>query len=293
MAFHEKPHKEIEIRAVTFVYPPFVTTLHAELTHEGNCLTGINCINITTQNIIYCCSGMAIQLFDVIASDINLPYKLYLMKPGSWEELVNYISAGKAEIGVQMMYATISRQKQVDYTHKVVPDIFPKLIIIRTQPLRYVVINWTFLYAMEQQLIIYVPLITIAVLVVVFLLENIGYKLNYNIGYNARESFSYINGILYQRDLGAVTPHRWPARVVSLVFALAMTVLISAYTAQLTASNIAVEHTLDFKGLKDDKVGIVYYLYVCVCVSPKLIDLKGNIPCINIVVYRNRMTMPL
>ena len=54
--------------------------------------------------------------------------------------------------------------------------------------------------------------------------------------------------------LGGLSPRRWAARFVSIVFAIGMTVFISAYTAQLTATNIENEDERNFKGLADEKV---------------------------------------
>lgn len=198
---------------------------------------------------------------------------------GSWNGIMNEIISDRADIGVSLMFFTDQRRKVVDYTHQVLPNLYSKLIVTRPSETEYVVVNFAFLRAMEQELIIYVPLITSLVVVIVFLLENIGFLLKYNRGYHAGESFSYINAILYQRDLGAINPHRWPARIVSIVFAFSMTVLISGYTAQLTASNIDVQTSSSFKGLKDTEVSyfihfILFYIFIIIKIFIALICLS-------------------
>ena len=78
--------------------------------------------------------------------------------------------------------------------------------------------------------------------------------LNYRRRYPARETLSYVNGVLFQRDLGGVLPRGLPGHVVSIVYAFGMTIMIGTYTAQLTASNISIQYKERFRGFRDRKV---------------------------------------
>lgn len=252
--------KRKPLRVATIIYSPFVLKVIPDFTLNGECLNGVTCYDEITQ-VKTCCSGMAVEMFDIIAKDLDFCYEMYITKNGTWGSLVEEVVSRRADVGVQEIFSTPERREKVDFTYRLTPNNSPKVIIIREVKPDYVIVNFTFLEAMEPRLIVYVPLITIAVVAIVFLLENIGFRLRYNKSYNIRESISYVNGLLYKRNLGGVNPRRWPARVVSITFAISMTVLISSYTAQLTASNIESKENNVFQGFADQRVSLAFLAF--------------------------------
>ena len=128
--------------------------------------------------------------------------------------MLNDVRTHKAHVAIQEIFPTIERQAVVDFTYQVTPQNIPKTILIKREK-TYVekkTVNWTFLKVMESDIIALVPVITTVVLLTIFTLENIESKVASNRRYKLRESFSYINGILYQRDLGKfinIDPPGW------------------------------------------------------------------------------------
>ena len=62
-----------------------------------------------------------------------------------------------------------------------------------------------------------------------------------------KDSLSFVNTILFQRDILGLATVEWSDRILAMTYACGMTVLISTYTATLTAENFNYEDVPEFK----------------------------------------------
>ena len=95
-------------------------------------------------------------------------------------------------------------------------------------------------------------------------MKNVVFFISKHDYYPSRETFSYVAGIAFQRDLGGKPPWKWSARLIAIVYATAMTVLMTSYTANLTANNIKESKDNKFKGFNDERVRRFYVSSLCV-----------------------------
>ena len=99
----------------------------------------------------------------------------------------------------------------------------------------------------------------ILVLTTMFIFENLMYCISrlgskyIYIYYPFREGLSYIGGIVFQRDLAGKAPLNWSARTLSIIYAVGMTIIMTSYTANLTARNISGNQDSGFKSLQKDE----------------------------------------
>ena len=263
------------MKVVTVLLEKFVFVVPKQVPKEGNCLNGIPCkINARLLGLSQpgnetvwknsCCAGAYIELFLQIVQDIKINFELYVAednnfgacKNGSWNGMIGDIHRKKAEIAMHQITVLAQRFSVVDYTHRIIAKSIPLGIVIRNgnADSQYVVINWTFIDSLNATLLIALAIATALVFFSLFLIENVGYILKYGRRYPARETLSYVNGVLFQRDLGGVLPRGLPGQVLSIVYAFGMTIMVGTYTAQLTANNISIEHKEKFKGFRDPKV---------------------------------------
>ena len=263
------------IKVVTAIFGEYVFIIPGLLPYNDICINGIPC-NVPSQNNnlttwrMGCCSGLYVELFQLVINDINIDYQVYIVadgkfgafKDGRWNGMIHELYTKRADIAMQQVTVLAQRFNVVDFTQRVFTERIPLGIVIRNIDSEYVVVNWSFIDSMNKSLLIAVAIASIIIFLVVFALENVGYVFKYGRRYSFRESLSYVNGVLFQRDLGGVLPRRWPGKVVSIVYAFGMTIMIGTYTAQLTASNIAIEENGRFNGFKDKVVRFIFYIYL-------------------------------
>ena len=271
MACSKRNHKIIKV--VTVLYGESVFIVPGLLPYNDICINGIPCNvpsqsnNLTTWRMA-CCSGLFVEIFQLVNNDINIDYQVYIVadsafgafKDGKWNGMINEIYRKRADIAMQEVTVLAQRFNVVGFTHLVYPERIPLGIVIRNIESEYVVVNWSFIESMNISLLISIAIATILIFLVVFAFENVGYVFKYSRRYSFRESLSYVNGVLFQRDLGGVLPRRWPGQVVSIIYAFGMTIMIGTYTAHLTASHIDIEENGRFNGFKDKAVRFIFYI---------------------------------
>ena len=65
---------------------------------------------------------------------------------------------------------------------------------------------------------------------------------------------TYTFGLTFQRDMGGTNPRMWSGRLVALGYASTMCIVVSLYTAGVTARSITQVVDDGFKGYEDEKV---------------------------------------
>ena len=99
--------------------------------------------------------------------------------------------------------------------------------------------SWNFLSPLTVQLMIVIMATTIFAILVISILENVGYWFEYQQKrFSTQEVMTYIYGLLFQRDIGGTNPRMWPGRLAALGYASAVTIIMSVYTARITANSI-------------------------------------------------------
>ena len=115
-------------------------------------------------------------------------------------------------------------------------------------------INWIFLSKLHLDLIVSIIVVFVVIFIFALACENLLAWILRENRFQTRDMYSYISGLLFQRDLGAKLPIFWSSRVSCICYAIAMTIIMSTYTANLTATNLVHEENDDFQGLSDEKV---------------------------------------
>ena len=263
----ENPVKSI--RVVSLLYMTFVYSIPGHVFRNGKCdPIGLPCRIPYRQSNgsktvwrLQCCNGVYIEILQRIMKEIKVSFELYIVEDsgwgslnnGTWNGMIHDVITGKADIALQQLNVNPERLQFVDFTQPVATQRDYVGIVIRKENAGRSTFDWSSIQSVPMTSFFALLSVTAVVLIVIYLLENIGYRCNYNKRYSFRDSFSYVNGLLFQRDLGAVLPRRWPGQIVAIVFAYGTTILVGLFTAQLTATNIT-EEEFQFEGFKDKVV---------------------------------------
>lgn len=257
------------IRATTTNYFPFNVILEYRPTVYGKCIVaGHLCYepkktaNKSTVWEARCCDGISVSLFQIVANELNFNFDLYLVEDGlfggidengTWNGMLGDVIYKKADIAINAFNPTKSRVSRVHFTHAYLYD---HLVFALRKPSKKEIkfINWEFVRSMESQLAVCILLSTIFSALFIVCSENVGFLIRHKPYFSTREVMTYIFGLAFQRDMGGKNPLKWGGRVAALSYAGAMTIVMTTYTAHLTAKNIQTEVIDDFKGLKDDRV---------------------------------------
>ena len=249
--------------------------MESERSELGNiiCLSGsLPCRKSGHQGswIITCCAGYVIdvgqQLFDYLGYD----WTLYIVPDNQygsfdnikcsemdhvskceWSGMINEVMQDRADIAIGALTATSHRVQVVDFTEAILLTNY--VIAYRSTPKELEFVNWKYLKSLDWTLLVSLFVALAVVCIALFVVEHLMRKVKFSNRYPAREAFSYGAGLTFQRDLAGKTPDRWSARIIAISYASALTIIMTTYTANLTATNISVAE-IEFEGLKDDKV---------------------------------------
>jgi len=210
------------------------------IAEEERCRIGRICWKIknNVRHEPLCCVGFLMDMLDALENDLAFEADLYLVEDskygeivnGSWVGLVGELESRKADIILASLNVNGKRAEVVDYS-------LPFLVNI--EPLKYLTVQ------------LWIAVLVVPILVI-FLLTQTGKSLGQK--YHWRESFTYITGLAFQRDLGGKNPTNWSSKVISLSVALFMLIIMSTYTAVLTANNVMFRRELPITGFNDDLV---------------------------------------
>lgn len=264
----------IVVRVTTVIFPPYVTFVPNEFPDETlECDYGYPCnvptvVNHTLNWKYHCCDGLAIDLFRVMAKKLSIVYHISLapdeafgvFKNGSFNGMIGQLVANEADIAIQGIEPTHKRMEYVEFTPAY---MFTHYVIVRrAKQVSKELIDWEVLSPLEPTLWVALLLSTVMMMLFLYFTENFEfYFYHYKSTseprkerFPSRESMSYVSGLMFQRDMAGKNPLNWSGRIAALGFAISMTVVMSTYTAKITANNIAEETTSGFNGITDKKV---------------------------------------
>eukprot|EP00111_Clytia_hemisphaerica_P021254 TCONS_00062572-protein len=266
-----KKYKSI-IRAVSIIDSPYLVETPHEVSEFGNtvCKEGSFPCRKATDDVgnswvIRCCAGYVIDVAEMMFDYLGYDWTLYLVPDGFtnyndvtdcvWNGLVDELISDRADVALAPLTATSHRIRVIDFTEHIITTNIA--VVSRNKPEELEFINWEFLKSLDWTLLLALLITLLIVCSALFTVEWLMRKMMRNFKktgrYPTREAFSYGAGLTFQRDLAGKTPNRWATRIIAISYAVALTIIMSTYTANLTATNIA-DATNDFKGLKDEKV---------------------------------------
>ena len=274
------PAHKTKLRVGALVDPPFTIKIRSYYNQnsEPKCEKGLLCkeaVHGSPDNHVNkweetCCIGMIMDILGIVAKDLQFLFDIYLVEDGfygdleyidgklQWNGLVKDILMDKIDVAMAPMTPTSSRSKVVDFT-----EPFMKAdISILTGEVRPIIsfINWEFLTPLEGNLRWWIVGTFVIGTVLIYILENQDLVLKritdkeVYARYRWRDGFSYFSGLTFQRDLGGKNPRKAGARVTAVAFAFGMVIIMTTYTAVLTAAKVSRESSNLFQGFQDQKV---------------------------------------
>ncbi|XP_057309039.1 uncharacterized protein LOC130647266 [Hydractinia symbiolongicarpus] len=252
-------------RVASIQYAPYCIVLPFQPVNDI-CVVGVPCLvpDITENDTKWndaCCSGMAVDLLKLISNEWKVKFELYIAEDGlfggfnngTWDGIINEVYSDNADIGIQGITPTAERSKVVDFSESFQYTYIS--IIRRTTLEKLSFINYEFLEPLDNILLVVIIISSILLHIMLFLFENVSVRLlKTGERFAWRDVFSYTTGLIFQRDIGGRNPVSSHGRLSALSFAVCMTVIMSTYTAKLTANGINNQETDDFLGIIDPKI---------------------------------------
>ncbi|XP_066929821.1 glutamate receptor ionotropic, NMDA 3A-like [Clytia hemisphaerica] len=170
-----------------------------------------------------------------------------------WNGMVNELREGRADIAIAAMTMTEARLSVIDFTENIL--VTKLAVALRNEQEHLPFINLKFVESLDWSLILALVVNSGILFVVMYALNHfLRYYHPRSNKYPIKEAFSYGAGLTFQRDLAGKTPDDWSARIVAISYAVALTIIMSTYMANLTATNVLAETYSDFKVMKDQKI---------------------------------------
>ena len=266
-------------RVVTIIDAPFTMEMPYLVVNEGGihrCESGIICrlpesvnrsVNTTSKWRYSCCIGHSIDLLNILMKRLSFSVDLYVVEDGFYGSLVNGsfngmigdVARGTADIAIAGLTITSLRSTAVDFTSPFIRQDVGIVTMSKKKELEF--INWQFVYPVDTSVIITVFLGILLGTFLTYVMENQEIVLKRLVNpkefpprYFWREGFTYYSGLTFQRDLGGKNPAEFGSRVVAIGFAFAMLVIMTTYTAVLTATKVSQKDPNPFLGIKDGRV---------------------------------------
>lgn len=256
------------IRAVTIIHAPFVM-IHEDSRNIINlkdmtCTTGNICwqyqvYNETRKRVPHCCIGLSMDLFNLIAAKLKLIPDIYIVEDGafgqvvngSWVGLIGDLIADKADIVIACISINSKRARYVDFTTPYMAGGIT--VVVKATHKEKPFVNFEAFEPLTAMLWMTVILTTFLSSFVLVVLESrcLFRKVD---SYPWIESIVYLAGLLFQKDIAGMNPNKPAARAVSVMLALVLLVIMSSYTAVLTALKVTYEFQLPVSGLSDPKM---------------------------------------
>ena len=258
-----------KILVTTIPEPPFVIVIPNFYQKKANqCSQGILCkipntINNATVWTFSCCLGSIMDLLKKLQEDLWLAIDLHVVEDGlfgsivngKWNGMVGELVNRKADMALATLTSTTKRSAVVDFGESYMQVSLGILVASDTvDEMQF--FNFSFVANVTGNLLLVLLFMFIFGLMVLYATENIinRQKQCKKNAYALRESFSYLSGLTFQRDLGGKNPVQGSTRIMFIIFAFGMVIIMTTYTATLTAVQVKQENNNVLTGFKDPKV---------------------------------------
>ena len=268
-----KSHKA-KIIVTTMPEVPFVATVQQYYnTYSKECSQGIKC-RVPRQSSngtvweLSCCVGTIMELLKRLQKDLWLAIDLHVAEDGyfgsivngTWNGMIGELVTGKADMAFAALTSTTKRSTAVDFGESFL-HVTLGILVASSYADKIKLWNFNFVANVTGDLLLVLLGIFTCGLIVLYTTENFLNHLNgLKRTYAFREGFSYLSGITFQRDLGGENPNRSSTRVIFISFAFGMVIVMTTYTATLTAVQVKQENNDVLTGIHDPKVSILYNL---------------------------------
>eukprot|EP00112_Aurelia_sp_Birch-Aquarium-sp1_P012003 Seg2519.5 transcript_id=Seg2519.5/GoldUCD/mRNA.D3Y31 product="Glutamate receptor ionotropic NMDA 1" protein_id=Seg2519.5/GoldUCD/D3Y31 len=214
-----------------------------------------------------CCIGHSIDLLTMLMMRLGVSVDIYIVEDGfygsrvngSFNGMIGDVASGKADMTIAGLTITSLRSTVVDFTSPFIRQDVG--IVTKSTKKELQFINWQFAVPIESNVIIAVFLGILLGTFMTYVLENQELVMKRIVDpkgfpprYLWREGFTYYSGLTFQRDLGGKNPKEFGSRVVAIGFAFAMLVIMTTYTAVLTATKVTQKDPNPFLGVKDQRM---------------------------------------
>ena len=231
----------------------------------------------------HCCSGAVIEIFTEITKAAGIKNVFLYGVPDDryggivscpknnysdptkckWDGLFNELIQKRADVAVTGLTWNHARLTVSDFSEYI--GMTPLGIVMHKTERNPPLIAWSFARNMDIRLAVAILVTFVLVYITLVTIENATNLYKIRSFYTVHETLTYLAGLLFQRDLGGRNPYFWSARVPSLLFAFATTIIMTTYTADLTAQGV-VKKESSFNGIKDErviKILLVFYYIDC------------------------------
>lgn len=268
------------IRMVTSPDDPVVTVSNDALKPNEKCTLSQLCIEYKrtkipetnrtqVHEIRKCCIGYVIDILELLKKDLGINVELYFVEDKyygaynvttkTWNGMVNDLIQGKAEIALTTLTIKEVRSRVIDYSE---PFLYGETKIMLGKDVKSVhMIEFGFLAPFDTYLWLVSLCVINFVLVVVWLIDRLSPYGHYRSHrgrrryiFNFPACMSFIWSGVFKLELdGDASPRSASARTISAVFAFAMLMVVSSYTANLAAS-LVTTNDVQVTTIKDKKV---------------------------------------
>ena len=178
---------------------------------------------------------------------------------GTWNGIVGELTKNKADLAATQLTITKARSKVVDFT---APYSRIRQGILMLNKVERQNIDLQVLSVLDSNLLWVFLAVFISGFLFICLNEYVSMRYQGKLPASTddqrplwMETFTYMSGITFQRDLGGRNPKGFAARLSAIVVAFGMVVAMTAYTAILTATKVVREQKQPFQGIHDERVG--------------------------------------
>lgn len=248
---------DVSLTVVSNIEPPFVIN---DGNYSSDC-SGYLCEKNVTRDgrktlQRYCCIGYNVDMIKYFSNELKINMIVYLVEDsfygskinGTWNGMVRDIAIGKADLAIAPMAILEHRAEVIDFTD--VPYIVGGMTIaVRTKRSQKFLLSFKPLLSLSTILWILILAITLCGFILTLNTERINIQATMTVGY-----LMYYVGLTFQRDIGGVTPRSHSSRTIAVSVAVFMLIVMSTYTAELTAENVVYQEKLPITGFNDEKV---------------------------------------
>ena len=271
-----KNHKA-KIIVTTIIEPPFVAVVQQYYNAKNmECSQGIKCrVPKRSSNgtiwEVSCCVGSIMDLLKKLQEDLWLAIDLHVTKDGffgtvvngTWNGIIGELATGKADIAFATLTSTTKRSRVVDFGESFL-QVTMGILVASNYAAEMNVFNFNFVANVTGNLLFALLGMFICGLIVLYVTENfVNHQRGQEKKYACRDGFSYISGITFQRDLGGKNPQQAATRVMFIVFAFGMVIVMTTYTATLTAVQVKQDNNVVLTGINDQKVCLSFFSCAC------------------------------